>query len=97
MKQVFKYPINRYESTGIGARWEPEFALELPDGSQILRADMQGGAPVIWALVDPSPIVRMTTRRFRLAGTGHVIEQEHLSHISTFFDGGLVMHLFEVR
>jgi hypothetical protein len=95
MKQVFKYPINCYESAGLGARWEPEFTLDMPDGAQILRADMQGERLIVWALVDPN--MRMTTRRFRLAGTGHAIEQEDLSHISTFFDGGLVMHLFEVH
>lgn len=61
---------------------------------------MQYGKPQIWALVDPqSPVVM---RAFRLAGTGHPIEErpgEKMQYINSFqIDGGaLVFHLFEVE
>ena len=94
MKKVFKYSIDSYARTSRGAQWVPEFILELPGGAEILKADMQNGMPVIWAIVDPA--MSNVERRFRLAGTGHEINSAGLRYIDTFFAGGLVMHLFEL-
>ena len=87
MKQVFKYPIPIRD----------DFSLALPGGARILDVQVQNGVGCIWALVDASipPIMR----RFRLAGTGHPLNEPHLIHIGTFqLEGGaLVFHLFEVE
>jgi hypothetical protein len=77
---------------------EDEFELELPADAQILRVAVQNSQPCIWALVDDKAV--KVKRRFRLAGTGHPIEDfDRLTHVATFFmaSGRLVWHLFEDR
>lgn len=74
------------------------FELELPAGAKLLSFQSQSGTPVLWALVDSEALKEK--RRFRLAGTGHPIEEdaERLVFIGTaqFHSGSLVFHLFEV-
>lgn len=73
-----------------------EFAIEMPKGARVLAAQEQYGSPMMWALVDPTQPVEM--RRFRLAGTGHKIDNaDHLTYVGTLQlqGGGLVFHLFE--
>jgi hypothetical protein len=88
MLTVYKYPI-------AGA---DEFTLSLPVGAQLLSVQMQNGQPCLWALVDPD--TRPVNRKFRLAGTGHPIEQSNveLKYVSTFQanGGALVFHVFEI-
>ena len=85
MKRVYKYDIDVLDN----------FVLELPEDAQILTVQMQYGSPVIWALIDDDKPLK--ERKFRLAGTGHPIE-ENVKYIGTFqlMDGALVFHLFEV-
>lgn len=71
--------------------------VELPGGAKILCVQAQRDVPTIWALVDtfnsPEP------RTFRIAGTGHPIEDMHTdNYIGTFQmrGGSLVFHLFEI-
>lgn len=89
MKRVFKYPIPV----------EDEFRLELPVEAQILTVQVQGNRPYLWALVDPA--APHDEIRFRLAGTGHPIEEDILGHgyIGTFqLNGGaLVFHVFQIE
>lgn len=87
MKTVWKYPVELKDY----------FEVDMPEGAEILSVEMQGTSPCMWALVraNETPTER---RLFRLAGTGHPInEQENLKFIGTFFMRGvLVFHLFEI-
>jgi len=86
-KTVYKY----------GVEIEDEFTVHLPQGAEILTVQIQHGRPFMWALVDPS--ARPESRRFRLAGTGHPINNGALTYINTFqIEGGmLIFHLFEIK
>ena len=70
-------------------------SLEMPKGARVLHFGTQGLNPVLWVLVDPSATVE--SRRFRIVGTGHEINDEDtLSYIGTVMClQGLVFHLFE--
>jgi hypothetical protein len=95
MKTVWKYPIPI----------EDHFTLEMPLAAKVLTVQLQDDpsglsslAPYLWALVDPANVDAMRTRRFRLAGTGHPIEDtDGLKYIATFqmLSGRLVWHVFE--
>lgn len=87
MQAVYKYsvPMTDY------------FKLALPVGARVLTVQAQGDEACLWALVDPA--AEKETRSFRLAGTGHPIDERlDLRFISTFqLRGGLlVFHVFEV-
>lgn len=56
---VYKYPIEA------GSQF-----LRLPIGAKILHGDIQNGAPVIWALVDPNQSLK-TSYSVLFIGTGH--------------------------
>ena len=89
MKTIYKYTIPV----------EDNFSLELPKGAEILTVQEQHGSPQIWALVNPDTSFT-ETRNFRLAGTGHLIEEkEGLEYIGTFqlSDGAFIGHLFEMK
>lgn len=84
---VFKYPV----------AWGDLVRIDMPESAQILSAQTQGPyeSLAIWALVDPNaPLI---ARTFRIAGTGHPIE-EAVTFIDTvqLQDGSLVFHVFEV-
>lgn len=88
---VWKFPVP----------WPPKsdtFTISMPGRAMLLSVQMQGGAPMIWALVEPDAPV--TERRFRIAGTGHPIEEEIRYCLGTFQTptewGVLVFHVFEV-
>lgn len=86
MRKIFKYPI---PIAG-------EFELSLPEGARPLSVQVQDDQPCLWALVDPAK--ETVQKRFRLAGTGHPIENaETLSFIDTFQLGtaAKVFHVFE--
>lgn len=92
MRRVYKY----------GIRIEDDIVLTLPRGAEILHVDVQRNPAdepedaFVWALVDPS--AEQVDRRFRLAGTGHGLPDDDLTHIGSFLmmGGALVFHLFEV-
>lgn len=87
MKSVCKYPVPVTDL----------FHLDIPVGAEILMVQVQHGGPKIWALVDLSrPVER---RFFRLAGTGHDIDDSvSLTYIGTFQlnNGNFVGHVFEI-
>lgn len=86
-QRVWKYPIERLTD---------EFTLRLPEGARILTVQMQYGRPCLWAQVDST--APLTTRTFRIVGTGHPVPDGCLLHyLGTFqMDGGtLVFHLYE--
>lgn len=86
MNTIWKYPvpINDY------------FELEMPQGAEILTVQMQYNEPQLWALVDK--MAPRETRSFRLAGTGHPIDDPRLDYIGTvqMMEGQLVWHIFEI-
>ena len=90
MLAVWKYPLPfpTYD----------EFNLTMQKGAKVLTVQVQGDQPCIWALIDASAPTEV--RRFRVAGTGHWLEQERacLDYVGTFQlnDGQLVFHLFEI-
>jgi len=86
MRTVYKYPV----------KVDDHFELELPRGAEILTVETQGEAVQLWALVDPAESTE--PRQFRLAGTGHPIEDPNLKYVSSFqlYGGSLVFHVFEV-
>ena len=87
MKQVWKYQFSVQD----------HHSFRMPIGAQVLSVDVQQGAPCIWALVDPKADVE--ERHFRLAGTGHPINEVGLHFVGTFqlLGGSLIFHLFEVK
>ena len=87
MKRIYKY----------GTEIEKHFTIDMPKGAEILSAKLQNGKPFMWALVDND--APLETRKFRLAGTGHIINNKNLKFIDTLMmhGGTLVLHLFEVE
>ncbi len=83
---VYKYPIIAKDY----------FDIAMPSGAKILTVQVQLSNPCIWALVNPDN--KAEIRRFRLAGTGHWINEDNLEYIGTFqiSGGSLVFHLFEI-
>lgn len=86
MKRIFKYPIEITD----------EQKIDMPQGAQILSAQMQNDKLCLWAAVDDNftsaPIV------IRVLGTGHPVPDiEGLRYIGTAQDQrlGLVWHVFE--
>ncbi len=78
---------------------EGRFILSLPRTGKFLAFQAQRDRPQIWMLVDPSDN-RKIECEFRLAGTGHAIDEPegNLVYRGTcqMREGVLVWHLFEV-
>ncbi|MBD3282443.1 MAG: hypothetical protein GF387_02430 [Candidatus Portnoybacteria bacterium] len=89
MQSVYKYtiPVEDY------------FSLDLPKGAKVLTVQEQHDEPQLWALVEKG--VSTEKRNFRLAGTGHPIEEkpETLNYIGTFqlAGGSFIGHVFEIK
>ncbi len=88
VKSVWKYTLSSLD----------EQTFEMPEGAEILSADLQAGKVCIWALVNPEAI--LTARHIRVAGTGHPIREYNkgLDFIGTVLMMGdsLVWHIFEI-
>lgn len=87
MRIVYKYQV---DAEGI-------ISVPLPRGATPLYFGMQGSQLCLWALVDlEQPIAEMF--RFRMAGTGHLIEPQHAGrHINTLQHQGFVFHFFHIQ
>ena len=74
------------------------FELTLPRGARLLTVQEQRGELMLWALVDPEAPTE--TRDFRIAGTGHLIDEDAntLRYVGTvqMSNGSLVWHVFEI-
>jgi len=86
MRTIFKYALPTQDRV----------TFVLPKGAEILKIDVQLDQPFIWALINPE--AASEERFFRVAGTGHPIEDKNLKFIDTFqmHGGDLVFHVFEV-
>lgn len=71
------------------------FSIQLPFNSLVLRAEYQRGEPYIWVLQENEN--ELEEYRFHLYGTGSLIHDDNIMHISTFMneDKSLVWHLFQ--
>jgi hypothetical protein len=69
--------------------------IGMPRGAQALAVQTQHGQPQLWALVDTE--APYETRQFRIAGTGHPIDESVGAYVGTFqlHGGALVFHVFE--
>lgn len=88
--RVYKYPIPSIQDV---------VRMMMPKDAKVLTVQVQNGTPCIWAAVDPSQLY-LETRLFRIAGTGHEIEDDIVDdYVGTFqmYDGKLVFHLFEIK
>ena len=72
----------------------------MPRNAEILSLQMQGGIPVIWAIVNPKKQKRKYV--FHVFGTGYEMldyERKHYVYVGTVQQRGmmtLVWHIFEV-
>lgn len=87
-KTIWKFPLSFAAAT------------ELPPGAEPISVQMQGGNPMLWALVEPE-IARQSfgeAKRIHVAGTGHDLPDNIGRFIDTFqMEGGsLVFHVFEL-
>lgn len=73
------------------------FEIMIPAHADALTVQMQDGKPQMWALVDPN--LPTWPYRFRIAGTGHPIEERIKKYVGSFqlYAGALVFHIFEVE
>jgi hypothetical protein len=88
VKAVWKFPVTVDDFVEI----------EMPEGAKLLHFGLQDEVPMLWALVDPD--APMAPRRFRFAGTGHIIDGSlSLDYVGTIIAhmGRFVWHLFEIQ
>jgi hypothetical protein len=87
---VYKYPVVTTPAL-------PTFGLpvvRIPQGAQILDAQLQGQRLFLWALIDPG--AELVGRQVHVVGTGWEIPPQYgeLLYVSTFQDAGFVWHVF---
>jgi len=87
METIYKYPLNNTSG---------KYDFMLPADAEVLLVKAQRNVPCIWVKLDTDK--PMVSRKFRLYGTGHEIEENNLFHHGSFFmqEGRFVFHLFEV-
>lgn len=70
------------------------FHLQMPVGADVLTVQLQDGAPMLWAMVNPD--ARTIQRSFRVVGTGWDNEDfTGCRYVGTWQKDSLVWHLFE--
>lgn len=87
IRAIYKYPL---PLTGVPS------SLDLPVGSRVLTAQMQGGNLFIWAEVDPEAPIE--SRFFRIFATGlhHGVDFSRYLYLATIQDGPFVWHVYEM-
>jgi hypothetical protein len=84
-RTIWKYPLEITDTQNV----------MMPEGAEILSAQMQGDALCLWALVNPeAPKQR---REIEVLGTGNPAPDAKRRYISTtqMHGGALVWHIFE--
>jgi len=84
-RTIWKYPLEATDTQNV----------MMPEGAEILSAQMQGNMLCLWALVNPAaPNQR---REIEVIGTGHPMPDAKRRYISTaqMHGGALVWHIFE--
>lgn len=83
-KAIWKFPLLLIDA--------PQLVM-MPEGAEILTAQMQGNSVCVWALVNTkAPTER---RFFEIAGTGNRMPDANRRYVSTTQSGPLVWHVFE--
>lgn len=90
MKIIYKYPV---------LVTDDEQIIEMPADAIILNAQVQYGAPQVWALV---PLMKINDNEppdrydVRVLSTGIPADFEDFTYLSTFqlFDGAFIGHVF---
>lgn len=83
MKTIYKYPIEITD----------EQTLSMPEGAQVLSAQMQGNTLCIWALVDSGNF--NCDRRVRIFGTGNpVVLDGNWKFVDSVHERIFVWHVF---
>lgn len=74
-----------------------EIARMMPEGAEILSAQMQGSTLCLWALVTVNTATPRTERKIEIIGTGNSMDSANRRFISTaqMLGGSLVWHIFE--
>jgi hypothetical protein len=67
--------------------------VEIPLAGKVIHVGQQGGAPTIWAIVDPEQ--QSHVRRFYVVATGGVVPTPAVYHGTVQMPSGLVWHIFE--
>lgn len=83
MKRIYKYPVL------LGAQ-----SIPMPEGAQVLTAQLQQGQINIWALVDPN--AEEVINVIEVYGTGHDLKDTTDKHnyIGSVQQGPFVWHVF---
>ena len=84
MKVIWKYEL---DLTGTQE-------LNLPEGAEILTAQMQWDDCCCWVLQEQNATT-FKSRKIRVYGTGHPVAEGSLDYISTVQLRGMVLHIFE--
>ena len=84
-KTTWKYPLEITD----------EQNLMMPEGAEILTAQIQGGTLCLWALVNPA--APKQRRTIEILGTGNPAPDVERKYISTaqMAGGSLIWHVFE--
>ena len=83
MSVIYKYPIKIVD----------EQTIDMPFGANIISLQMQNGAAVMWAIVNPK--ANLTSVKIRIFGTGEEIPSgSALRYIGTIHDRKFVWHVF---
>lgn len=67
-------------------------SIKIPADHKILSIQSQGGTLTAWVIVDPQS--QKVEKKIYVYGTGHPINPEGKTFISTVQMGGLVWHVF---
>ena len=84
MKKIYKYSLELLDFQKV----------EMPEGFEILTAQIQNGVLCIWAIVNPEN--KTTKVEFEILSTGEQMEQERRRYVGTAQDGALVWHVFQI-
>lgn len=88
MEQIWKYELTCNAIDGM------DTTIAMPDGAEVLTAQIQGEVVVLWAKVRPA--AAKIERHFRIVATGEPIDPEPMTFIATVqFRFGFVGHVFE--
>lgn len=86
---IWKFAICQHPAPG-------EWPIDIPAGTQLLHAGMQGDTLCVWGICQPNEPKRR--RRFAILGTGQEVNEVWLfddNHLGTVHDGDYVWHVFD--
>lgn len=84
-RKIYKYPLELADTQSV----------LMPEGAEILTAQMQGETLCLWALVDIEPELPKQSREIEIIGTGNFFVQAPRRYIATAQQGRWVWHIFE--